>query len=103
MPDGGDFLNSNLPQIESKIKLNQIEFEFTTNGLFDYLNSCLQTFRVLCILCSFYEGLNECATGQHNCSISMDCIDTDESYHCECSSGYSGGLLDCIDIDECGK
>ncbi|XP_046846185.1 scavenger receptor cysteine-rich type 1 protein M130-like isoform X2 [Xenia sp. Carnegie-2017] len=47
------------------------------------------------------EVLDECSTSRHNCISIARCIDTVESFKCECRSGYTGNGVDCNDINEC--
>ncbi|XP_046846620.1 scavenger receptor cysteine-rich type 1 protein M130-like isoform X4 [Xenia sp. Carnegie-2017] len=45
--------------------------------------------------------LNECSKSLHNCHSKARCIDTLESFKCECRSGYTGNGVNCNDINEC--
>ena len=39
--------------------------------------------------------INECTTGQHQCSVNADCMNTDGSYACQCKFGYFGNGTTC--------
>ncbi|XP_060071909.1 uncharacterized protein LOC132551782 [Ylistrum balloti] len=39
--------------------------------------------------------VNECETGENNCHLNADCINTDGSFECTCKSGYTGNGLSC--------
>ncbi|XP_078374669.1 uncharacterized protein LOC144658185 isoform X1 [Oculina patagonica] len=45
--------------------------------------------------------VDECATGNHTCHLTADCINTIGSFNCSCRSGYNGTGINCTDIDEC--
>ncbi|XP_046846617.1 scavenger receptor cysteine-rich type 1 protein M160-like isoform X2 [Xenia sp. Carnegie-2017] len=47
------------------------------------------------------EVLDECSLSRHNCHSKAHCIDTKESFKCECRSGYTGNGWSCYDINEC--
>ncbi|CBY23496.1 unnamed protein product [Oikopleura dioica] len=38
--------------------------------------------------CTFDEPVDECFDGTHSCGANADCIDTRNSYECECKAGY---------------
>ena len=40
--------------------------------------------------------INECEAGTDGCSENADCTNTDGSYTCSCSSGYSGDGTSCV-------
>ena len=39
--------------------------------------------------------VDECSIETHNCSENATCIDTDNSYTCECKDGYTGDGVNC--------
>ena len=39
--------------------------------------------------------INECTTGQHQCSNNADCTNTKGSYTCQCKFGYFGNGTTC--------
>ena len=39
--------------------------------------------------------INECDDGTASCDVNAQCINTDGSYNCSCSSGYSGDGMTC--------
>ena len=43
----------------------------------------------------FFTDIDECATGQHNCSLNADCINGVGYFLCECRVGYSGDGVNC--------
>ena len=45
--------------------------------------------------------LIECTTNKHDCDSKAMCIDTEESFECECNVGYTGNGKTCSDINEC--
>ncbi|XP_068733688.1 protein kinase C-binding protein NELL2-like isoform X1 [Montipora capricornis] len=47
------------------------------------------------------KDINECSTGNHNCSHVAVCNNTFGSYNCTCKKGYAGDGRNCSDIDEC--
>lgn len=46
---------------------------------------------------------NECDTGNNDCDVNANCIDTDQGFDCECMNGYVGDGKTCEDIDECAN
>eukprot|EP00933_Yihiella_yeosuensis_P036099 TRINITY_DN297_c0_g1_i2.p1 TRINITY_DN297_c0_g1~~TRINITY_DN297_c0_g1_i2.p1 ORF type:complete len:1091 (-),score=202.59 TRINITY_DN297_c0_g1_i2:180-3452(-) len=47
------------------------------------------------------SDIDECAMKTHNCGGSNPCRNTAGSFQCMCSTGYSGSLPLCVNIDEC--
>lgn len=47
------------------------------------------------------EDIDECATGQDNCSADAACTNTPGGFTCDCNDGYDGDGFDCKDVDEC--
>ena len=43
----------------------------------------------------FSTDINECEDGTDSCDENADCTNTDGSYTCACSSGFSGDGLSC--------
>lgn len=57
----------------------------------------------LCCVYPFYSSdINECDNGDA-CSVFANCTDTEGSYYCNCTSGYSGDGHTCssIQLDVC--
>ena len=52
---------------------------------------------------SIIEGVDECSNGNHNCHYQANCIDTIDSFTCECKDGWHGDGQKCDDVDECAK
>ena len=53
---------------------------------------------------TFCENINECETGEHNCteySDSAECRDTVGSFKCDCQTGFERNGFECNNIDEC--
>ena len=44
------------------------------------------------------SDINECETGTDSCDVSAECTNTDGSYTCSCTSGYSGDGMNCSGI-----
>ena len=44
----------------------------------------------------FIVDVNECNESIHNCNVHAMCNDTDGSYTCTCSNGYTGNGVECI-------
>ena len=42
-----------------------------------------------------HADINECETGTDSCDVSAECTNTDGSYTCSCTSGYSGDGFTC--------
>ena len=42
-----------------------------------------------------YVDINECDDGTASCDVNAQCINTNGSYNCSCSSGYSGDGMTC--------
>ncbi|XP_078594617.1 uncharacterized protein LOC144872403 isoform X2 [Branchiostoma floridae x Branchiostoma japonicum] len=49
----------------------------------------------------FYGDVDECADGTDNCHAQATCTNTDGSFTCDCTEGYSGNGVNCTDVDEC--
>nr|XP_058961427.1 stabilin-2-like isoform X1 [Pocillopora verrucosa] len=47
------------------------------------------------------KDIDECSTGNDNCSANSECSNTKGSYSCTCKPGYSGDGRTCKDFDEC--
>ncbi|CAH3192560.1 unnamed protein product, partial [Porites evermanni] len=45
--------------------------------------------------------INECTTNVHKCDTNAVCSNTEGSYNCTCSPGYTGNGTSCNDINEC--
>ncbi|XP_078594600.1 uncharacterized protein LOC144872399 [Branchiostoma floridae x Branchiostoma japonicum] len=45
--------------------------------------------------------VDECADGTDNCHAQATCTNTDGSFTCDCTEGYSGNGVNCTDVDEC--
>ena len=43
----------------------------------------------------FVPDINECATESDSCDANADCTNTDGSYVCACSDGYTGNGFSC--------
>lgn len=46
------------------------------------------------------KDLNECASGENNCSSIATCLNTNGSYTCTCPSGYDGDGTFCTGIEK---
>ena len=44
------------------------------------------------------SDINECDLNTHNCSNNADCLNTNGSFVCNCSSGFSGNGVICEGI-----
>ena len=48
------------------------------------------------MICSTDPDIDECQLGLDSCANNADCFDTEDSYMCTCSNGFTGdGLSDC--------
>jgi len=47
-------------------------------------------------------GVNECAAGTHDCQSNATCVDTPESFTCQCNAGYTGDGDTCSAQVACG-
>ncbi|XP_054748917.2 uncharacterized protein LOC129254474 [Lytechinus pictus] len=47
------------------------------------------------------RDINECETGNNNCSVDAVCNNWPGSFNCTCNAGYVGDGTNCTDIDEC--
>ncbi|XP_068736542.1 fibrillin-1-like isoform X1 [Montipora capricornis] len=47
------------------------------------------------------QDINECTSGDANCSVDAICKNSHGSYSCTCKPGYTGDGYNCTDIDEC--
>ncbi|XP_068685613.1 protein kinase C-binding protein NELL2-like isoform X2 [Montipora foliosa] len=47
------------------------------------------------------QDIDECSTGNHNCSHVAMCNNTFGAYNCNCKKGYAADGRNCSDIDEC--
>ena len=47
----------------------------------------------------FSTDINECDDGTASCDVNAQCINTDGSYNCSCSSGYSGDRMTCTGMN----
>ncbi|XP_031552875.1 uncharacterized protein LOC116290032 isoform X2 [Actinia tenebrosa] len=45
-----------------------------------------------------YEDVDECTTGQHDCSGNANCTNTIGSFNCTCKDGYVGNGRNCTEI-----
>jgi len=68
--------------------------------------SCPSDWSMLCIDPSLFlpPDVDECQNRTHNCDALAGCVNTDGSFTCECTAGFSGiGTMDtCVDVNECG-
>ena len=55
----------------------------------------LTGYRELAIINSFTTDINECEDGTNRCDVNAECTNTDGSYTCSCSSGYTGDGMNC--------
>ena len=46
-------------------------------------------------------GPDECYDGTHDCGSNSVCVNTCESFTCECADGYSGDGYQCCDANQC--
>lgn len=42
--------------------------------------------------------IDECLIGTYNCPTNNDCLNTDGSYYCTCTSGYTNGSASALSI-----
>ena len=47
----------------------------------------------------YFQDIDECSVGSHNCGERAQCLNKHGSFECKCETGYAGS--DCHDIDEC--
>ncbi|HWO23653.1 MAG TPA: calcium-binding EGF-like domain-containing protein [Kofleriaceae bacterium] len=47
-------------------------------------------------------GVNECAAGLHDCQANATCVDTPESFTCQCNAGFTGNGDTCSAQVACG-
>jgi hypothetical protein len=47
-------------------------------------------------------GVNECAAGTHDCQANSTCVDTPESFTCQCNAGFTGNGDTCSAQVACG-
>jgi hypothetical protein len=47
-------------------------------------------------------GVNECAAGTHDCQVNAACVDTPESFTCQCNAGFTGNGDTCSAQVACG-
>lgn len=47
-------------------------------------------------------GVDECAAGTHDCQANATCVDTAESFTCQCNAGYTGNGDTCSAQVACG-
>ncbi|XP_065179894.1 fibrillin-3-like [Sycon ciliatum] len=52
------------------------------------------------------SDVDECSLGVHGCGVNTQCANTDGSYACACTAGFTGNAVrasgrDCYDIDDC--
>ncbi|XP_077996691.1 uncharacterized protein LOC144449999 [Glandiceps talaboti] len=45
--------------------------------------------------------INECTTGDHNCTVLEKCVNKEGTFKCVCLSGFGGSGDGCQDVDEC--
>ena len=51
--------------------------------------------RIILWTFNFSPDINECDDGTASCDVNAQCTNTDGSYNCSCSSGYSGDGMTC--------
>ena len=64
--------------------------ESSVQALDDYSN---------CVLFDFAD-IEECVTGDHNCSPNAICANVPGSFLCNCKTGYTGDGVDCMGMSE---
>jgi hypothetical protein len=47
-------------------------------------------------------GVDECAAGTHDCQANATCVDTAESFTCQCNTGFTGNGDTCSEQVACG-
>ena len=50
---------------------------------------------------SMIYAVDECANGSHDCHHQANCIDTLDSFTCECKDGWFGDGKNCNGVDQC--
>jgi hypothetical protein len=45
--------------------------------------------------------INECATGDHNCSPNGECLNVEGTFRCQCLTGFIGNGVECIEEISC--
>ena len=55
----------------------------------------VSTYQLKSWLTNFSTDVDECVNGNNNCDENTDCINTEGSYICMCSSGFSGNGTSC--------
>ena len=61
-----------------------------THWLFNAISILLYLFTF-----SFYADIDECVTGNSECDVRADCVNTAGSYNCTCKTGFSGNGSTC--------
>jgi len=49
-----------------------------------------------CFAVAATPAINECLLGSHNCDVHATCTDTEESFACQCRSGFTGNGTVCF-------
>ena len=40
--------------------------------------------------------IDECASGEHDCHVNAECLNTEGTFYCTCSEGYFGSGTVCM-------
>lgn len=57
--------------------------------------ACTFPFTIVYLKTTFLTDIDECKTGQHNCSMNAKCTDVDGGFDCSCWLGFRGDGHNC--------
>ena len=74
-------------------KLEKLPGEILDSGLLQYIVR-LNVGYIILYICAVLD-INECDLNTHNCSNNAQCLNTNGSFACNCSVGFSGNGVIC--------